>query len=252
MLELQILLERHLDNRVYRYFDQIDSTNDYARGWLMHNAPPGAVVIADEQLKGRGRKGRHWHTPPGVALACSVILYPPRAALPSVTMLGGLAIAEMIGELDVNTQATVGIKWPNDVLLNGRKVSGILAESVWDGTQLRGVVLGMGVNVRVDFGDSPLAETATNLESAFGTLDRGDLYARLLNRVDYWAPRFNSDAIFHAWRDRLTTIGQTVVIMTEHGEVSGQAEGVTSAGALRVRDADGVLQTVLAGDIALT
>src|SRR5690606_4117303 len=131
-----------------RFYERADSTNDLALAWLREGAPIGAVVIADEQLKGRGRKGRVWHTPPGVALAVSVVLRPPVDALHQVGMVGALAIADVCQQ---HVPDDVAIKWPNDVQVGGRKVSGILPETAWEADRLLGVVLGMGLNVRVDF-----------------------------------------------------------------------------------------------------
>ncbi|HEX2621511.1 MAG TPA: biotin--[acetyl-CoA-carboxylase] ligase, partial [Phototrophicaceae bacterium] len=235
----QTLLAERLASRPlpYRFYHQVDSTNDLAQQWLREGAPSGAVIIADEQLKGRGRKGRFWHTPPGVALAISVILRPEPAALHQVTMLGALAIADLLDELGA---ADVGIKWANDVLLNGRKVSGVLSEAIWDGDQLIGAVLGRGINVRIDFTATELAQKAISIEPALGVpVNRADLLAKLLARIDYWSDRLGTRALFHDWRGRLVTPGKHVTITDDHGTVSGIAQGVDDGGALLVRDDDG-------------
>ncbi|MBZ0296491.1 MAG: biotin--[acetyl-CoA-carboxylase] ligase [Anaerolineae bacterium] len=235
--------------RPARFYEQADSTNDLALAWLYEGVPSGAVVIADEQLRGRGRKGRTWHTPPGVALALSVILYPPVSALHQVSMLGAVAIAELAEHLGLDA---VGIKWPNDVQVNGRKMSGVLPEVAWDGDQLRGVVLGMGVNVRVDFSGGPLEQTAISLETALNRrLDRFELVVYLLERVDYWSARFGSVALADAWKMRLNTVGQSVTVETPTGAVIGVAQAVDEQGALMVRDVNGRIHRVMAGDIAL-
>ena len=238
-------LQAQLKDRSFRFYPSVDSTQDIALGWLHEGAEAGSVVIADEQRQGRGRKGRIWYTPPGVAIALSVILRPLPKALPQVTMLGALAIADMLRELGADD---VTIKWPNDVRLNGRKVSGVLPEAAWDGAKLRGVALGMGINVRADFTDTELAETAISIEPALGhPVDRAEICAILLRRVDFWSMRLGTPEVFDNWKVRLDTLGQQVTI----GDVSGVAASVDREGALLVRQADGEQVRVLAGDVAL-
>lgn len=234
-----------LPHRPLRFYPQVESTNDLARNWLHEGASAGSVVIADEQLSGRGRLGRKWHTPPGVGLAVSVILRPKPANLPQITMLGALAIYDMLVNLGL---PQVTIKWPNDVQVNGRKVSGVLAEAVWTGDQLAGVVLGMGINVRVDFTGTELADKAISIEPALGRpVDRADLAADLLAQVDKWQAGLGTVLLFETWKSRLATLGQPV----SYAGFSGVAENVSPDGALMIRLADGRVQPVLAGDVAV-
>lgn len=245
----QTSLVEHLAPRPFRFYQQADSTNDLALAWLSQGAPSGAAVIADEQLKGRGRLGRSWYTPPSTALIVSVILHPAPQHLAQITMLGAVSICEMIESLGASN---VGIKWPNDVQLNGLKVSGVLPEAVWEGGKLRGVVLGMGVNVRQDFSHTELATTAISLEPALGkTLDRSELLAFLLARMDNGVEHLGTSSLFNAWKSRLNTLGQSVSLLNNGQSISGIAEGVDENGALLVRDRTGQLQRVLAGDIAM-
>ena len=238
-------LENLLAPRPVRFYAQAGSTNDLGREWLRNGAPDGAVVIADEQISGRGRQGRVWHTPPGVALAVSVILYPSADGLPRLSMLGALAVAELAEQ--VGAQA-VGIKWPNDVQIAGCKVSGVLPEAEWDGGRLLGVVLGIGLNVRTDFSGTELETIAISLETAVGQrLDRAELARDLLARIDFWYSHLESDTLFNAWKRRLSTLGQPVTI----NDVQGVAEDVDIQGALLVRDTSGMLQRVIAGDLAI-
>jgi BirA family biotin operon repressor/biotin-[acetyl-CoA-carboxylase] ligase len=235
--------------RPVRYYPQAGSTNDLALAWLNEGALSGSVVIADEQVKGKGRLGRSWYTPPGTALIVSIILHPKVEQLPQITMLGALAIAEMLDSIGVRP---VGIKWPNDVQVNERKVSGVLPEAVWDGTRLRGVVLGMGINVRINFSGTEFAEKAISIEPYLGrTLDRVELLRILLERVDYGSNRLGTNALWEGWRARLTTLGQPVALQSGEQFVRGTAESVDDEGALLVRDAAGTRHRILAGDIAL-
>lgn len=229
----------------YRYFETITSTNDHAKQWLSDGAIDMSVVIADEQRTGRGRKGRTWYTPPGVALAVSIIMRDtePTVAMHS-SMIGALAVAELCDEVDTKN---VGIKWPNDVQIAGKKVSGILPEAVWQGDELLGVVLGIGVNVRVPF-EGELATTATSLETACACrLDRLQLVAMLVERVVHWANQ-PSVALLTAWQARLTTLGQRVA----SDEATGVARSVDAAGALIVEDLDtGATHRIVAGDLTI-
>ncbi len=238
-------LQVRLSPRPVRYYPQADSTNDIALAWLGEGAEAGAVVVTNEQVKGRGRKGRTWHTPAGTALTFSVVLRPPAAHLHRVTMLGAVAICELLDHLGA---ADVSIKWPNDVHLNGRKVSGVLPEAVWNGGRLSGVVLGIGINVSIDFAGTDLADTAISITPALGrSVDRLAALAVVLARIDAWSAALGSAALFDAWKGRLNTLGRQVTI----GDVQGRAEAVDDDGTLLVRDAAGELHRVLAGDIAL-
>ena len=242
------LVER-LRPRAVRYFSQIGSTNTVALEWMHNGAAEGSVVVADEQVKGQGRLGRVWHTPAGTALIVSLILHPHVADLPQITMLGALAIYDIVKRLGVES---VGIKWPNDVMLNGLKVSGILPEAVWEGDKLVGVVLGMGINVRIDFSNTELVNKAISLETVLGRrVERLALLVDLLARVDYWSQGLGSDALFETWKNRLITLGQDVRVKTADKEVIGSAQDVNREGALLVRRVDGQSEYVIAGDIAL-
>ncbi len=231
-----------LGEREFRFVAVCASTQDIAREWLP-DAPPGAVVIADQQTAGRGRSARTWYTPPGAALALSVILRPAVAALGQVTMLGGLAVAEALAEVGA---LDAGIKWPNDVLIGGRKACGVLPEAVWEGNRLQGVVLGMGVNVRVDFAGTELESTAISIEPATGrALDRAVLVRQIMDRVDFWTAWLGTPVLLRAWQSRLDTLGREVTI----NGITGHAEAVDANGALLVRDGAGTLHRMVAGDV---
>ena len=235
--------------RPVRFFSQIGSTNDVAMEWLSNGASNGSVVIADEQIRGRGRLGRTWQTPPGTALILSVILHPDAAHLPQLTMLGALAICDLLDHLGLKH---VSIKWPNDVQVNGKKISGVLPEVSWEGSRLVGVVLGMGINVRIDFSATELADYAINIEPLLGRpVQRLDLLKNLLARVDYWFARLGTDELFDTWKGQLMTLGQSVKVESEGRVMSGIAQSVDPMGALIVYDADGKSHRILAGDVGL-
>ncbi len=240
-------IARVLGNRPFRYFAQIGSTNDEALEWAQSGAPAGAVVIADEQTRGRGRQGRTWVAPPGTSLMLSIVLRPEPEQLSRLTMLGAVAVCTVLDNFSV---PDVAIKWPNDVRVRGLKICGVLPEASWANDRLTGVVLGIGLNVSVDFAGMPLRETATSIQAAFGRpVDRLDVLPRLLDAVDDWAARLASSDLFEAWRGRLDTVGQSVRVARGESIVEGRAENVDDQGALLVRDSNGALQRVVAGDI---
>ncbi len=241
-------LQEKLGDRPFRFYPKVGSTNDQAREWLINGAPIGACVVADQQTQGRGRMGRTWETPPNSAIALSVILNPPQEALSQVMMLGALAVAETLAALGA---ADVGIKWPNDVLLNGLKVCGVLAESEWHEQALRGVILGIGLNVRVNFSGSPLAYTATSIETELGhAVDRIDVLATLLGRIDAWSAQLGSGALYEAWRARLITLGDRVSVSYGIHTYEGMAVNVLADGALVIEDSNGTRHTIYAGDVS--
>lgn len=227
----------------FRFFKRVASTNDLAKSWLREGGPHGAVVVADEQVRGRGRSGRAWRTPPGAALAISVILRPPAAQSARINMIGALSVFDLATQVGCEK---IGVKWPNDIQARGKKISGILVENVWMQDDLHGVVLGIGVNVRIDFSGTDLRETAISLEDVAGlSLDRADLLCTLLERVEYWYQRIDADDVFDIWRSRLNMLGNPVVAEG----ITGRALDVTAAGALLVEDCRGVVHKVIAGDV---
>lgn len=214
-----------------------------ALDWLRQGAPAGAFVVADEQTRGRGRKGRNWHTPAGSAIALSIILRPRPAALPQLTMAGALAVADLA---DAVGAQQVSLKWPNDVLAGRRKLAGVLSEALWQGDELRGAVLGVGVNVRVDFRGSGLQGRATSLEAECGRrLDRAHLLKMLLDRIEHWLGQQTDGCLFAAWRGRLSLPGTPVVVQG----LTGVPAAVRADGSLLLRDAAGQLHTLYSGDV---
>ena len=228
--------------RPFRYYQSVDSTNDLAKTWLLQGAPEGAVVIADEQRQGRGRHGRRWHTPPGVALACSLALRQGKARVATVPMTGALGVYDLARQIGCGE---VSIKWPNDVLVSGKKVSGVLVENVWESDRLVGTVLGIGVNVRVDFRHTELRDSAISLEDVTKRrLDRAQLIDMLLQRIDHWNGVAVDDVLL-AWKNRLSTLGQQVRI----DRFTGVAHDVTPEGALLLKNDKGEIRQVYAGDV---
>lgn len=240
----QKLLEEYL-NRPFKYFERVESSNDEAAAWLAAGAPEGAAVIANEQTRGRGRRSRHWHTPPNVALALSLILKPDSALLPRLNMVAALGVYDLARETGCEV---VGVKWPNDVQVNGLKVSGVLPEAIWEAGELRGAILGIGVNVRLDFSGTELRDSAISLEDVVQQrLCRAELIATLLRRIDHWYSRIASPTLHSTWKSRLSTLGQSVSV----NGVKGVALDVDAEGVLLIRDDKGHIHQTDAADLII-
>jgi len=225
-----------------RRFDAIDSTNRYLLDEARAGAPEGVVAIADHQTAGRGRRGRAWEAPPGASLLCSVLLRPRLAAdrRQVVSMAAGLAMADAVQRV---AGFHPGLKWPNDLVVDDRKLAGLLAESDGDA-----VVVGIGVNVEWHEFPQDLAATATacNLEAG-RSIDRRELLVAFL---DAFEPRYAKlDAVVDEYRRRLTTLGRQVRVERTDGDLVGRATGDEAGGELVV-DVDGTGPVTLhVGDV---
>jgi BirA family biotin operon repressor/biotin-[acetyl-CoA-carboxylase] ligase len=238
----------------FRYFQSLGSTNDEGLAWAAQGAPDLSLVAADEQTAGRGRSGRKWFTPAGTALAFSLILRPtaPERLHPArTTGLGALALSDCLRGRGLVAQ----IKWPNDVLANGKKVAGILVESVWTAEALDSSVLGMGVNVTA--ASVPPADRlsfpATSLEDELGhAVGRTELLADVLKELINWRSRLGTDGFVRAWEERLAYRGQQVAIVRDdRSSLKGELLGLEPDGSLRVQEAGGKIHNVRFGEVHL-
>ena len=240
-----------------RYFDSIGSTNDEALAWAAADAPDFSIVIADEQTQGRGRLDRKWFTPKGSGLAVSLILRPSasdelRAHLSRAVGLAALSIAESCSRLGLAPR----IKWPNDILLNGKKTAGILIETVWSGDDVDSLVIGMGINVHKS--SVPPAELlqfpATSLEDALGkeTPAREEILFSVLEAFIRWRQRMGTEELIHAWEENLAFRGEQVQAESGDGSpITGKLLGIESDGSLRLSDAHDKSVIIRFGDISL-
>ena len=236
-----------------RYFDSIGSTNDEALAWATDNARDLSLVIADEQTQGRGRLNRKWFTPKGSALAFSLILRPASQVHLSRTVgVAALAIAGSCRRLGL----VPDIKWPNDILLNGKKMAGILIETVWSGDAVDAVVVGMGVNIHAASvpPEEHLQFPATSIENELGgrVPARTELLYSILESFIDWRARMGTDELVQSWQAGLAFRGQQVQIRSG-GEVpvSGELLGLEPDGSLRLGDAHGRSIIVRFGDVSL-
>jgi BirA family biotin operon repressor/biotin-[acetyl-CoA-carboxylase] ligase len=232
------------------YYERTGSTNDIARQLARDHFPAGTLVVADEQTAGRGRLGRTWVAPPGTALLISILFRPAIAASQAyrLVMATGLAAAEACERA---AGVEIGVKWPNDLQIDGLKLAGLLPESAIIGGRLGHVIVGLGLNVSQTFEPpDPLHGTATSLKLAAGRdFDRATLLAAIMGRLNAWNQQVaDGGALIEAWRERCVTLGQRVRIETPHGTVEGVAEDLDDAGGLVLRDDAGAAHTVSVGE----
>lgn len=231
------------------WFDRVGSTNVEVARRAVAGAPEGLLILTDEQTHGRGRLGRTWQAPPGTSLMGSLLLRPasPVALLPQLPLLIGLALVEACEPFVTGTQ--LSLKWPNDLLADGRKCAGILVES----TGPDAVVVGMGVNVDWRAVDRPdeLAAATSLWEATRGPVDRWRLLVAVVDRLDrrYRAWCETPGEFLPAYRERCATLGSAVrVDRLEGPTVSGTAERITDTGSLVVATAAAPVE-VHAGDV---
>ncbi len=265
-MDLSRLLHDYPAIRLTEHHASLGSTNDRARELAQQGAPDVTLIVADEQFAGRGRQTRSWYTPPRTALAFSLLTrpaIPARQAL-RLTMLAGLAVVEGIEQ---STGLRLDLKWPNDVvtittdqLLNTnhpspttRKVGGILTECAFQGDTIDYAVVGIGLNVNVDFAQHPeLHDIAASLKQLLGReVDRWSVLqaviAAYLNRVAWLA---EAARLREAWAARLMNLQRRIRVSLDDQILEGYAEGVDDDGALLLRTSSGV-QRLLSGDVTL-
>jgi len=237
---------------IIHHFTSLSSTNDQLKA--MAAAPEFTCVVADEQTAGRGRRARTWYSAPGDGLYLSILFLPrsdSSSRLPLTGLLAAVAVAETLIERGV---AGVDIKWPNDALAGGRKISGVLAEAVSAGPESLRLVLGVGVNLNHRSFPPELSESATSL--AIETGERvivEEFRDRLLEKIAQWYElwrRGASASIIDRWSGLSTYArGKQVVVMIEDEKLTGVTDGLTETGALRLVTDDGAVRTILAGEV---
>ncbi len=246
-------LDTHTVGHGLEIHQTIDSTNVRAVHLARSGAADGTLVLAEEQTAGKGRLQRRWHAPRGSSILMSLILRPPLRPQEAqrVTMICSLGAVTAIERI---TGLAIQVKWPNDLYLRDRKLGGILTELGARGQALDYVVVGLGMNVDLDPRDLPnVATPAISLSEALGTpVSRTDLLVEMLRQIDTRYQRLCSGWVPNQeWEKHLVNLGRPVTARSSDATIVGSAEGVDRDGALLVRDADGVLHTVLAGDVTL-
>lgn len=233
------------------YLASTTSTMDVARLESEQGAPEGTTVVADEQTTGRGRLHRTWVSPLGSGLYLSIVLRPDLALLPHLTIMASLALAHTVERV---TGLVTALKWPNDVLLRGKKVSGIIVESDVQGTRVNWAILGIGLNVNLDVVAHPeIASIATSLSAEVGHhLSRLEVLGNLLEEVEaHYLALKQGQPLHQEWARRLVTLGQEISVTWGDRLEEGLAQDVDKDGALILRRKDGSLVRILAGDVTL-
>lgn len=229
-------------------FEQLSSTMDVALREALNGTEDGTVVLAGSQTAGRGRFHRPWVSESG-NLLMSVVIYPSMAELPFVSMIAGLAVARAIQkETGLNTK----IKWPNDVLLGGRKVCGLLVENALEGGVVRYAIVGIGINVTLDPEKFPeIASIATSLNKETGhEVDRSSLLRQTMHELDsIYLELKDGRSPVAEWSTYLETLGRQVEVKWGDEIVRGYAEEVDDLGHLLVRQNDGSLVKLSAGEV---
>lgn len=254
-----------------RYYDRLESTNTEAADWADAGAPDMALVAADEQTAGRGRAGRSWLTPPGAALAFSLVLkdfgfligdavpsHLPEAPalLARLTALGAVAVS---AALQTGYALPAQIKWPNDVLLLRRKVCGVLAEAHWRGDRLQAAILGIGVNVAPASApdDASVLYPAAAVETVLGReIDRIELLRSILAAIIEWRGQITSPRFLETWDQMLAFKGEQVRIFSgvdldATADEEGILLGLDERGCLRLLAESGKTSAICSGELRL-
>ncbi|MCZ8512976.1 biotin--[acetyl-CoA-carboxylase] ligase [Paenibacillus filicis] len=249
-------LQTKVLGRELKYYEQVESTQNIAREWVDAGAPEGTLVVAEMQTAGRGRMGRSWHSPKGKGLWMSLILRPsiPINFTPQLTLLVAVAVCRAIRG---NLHLPVGIKWPNDLLIDRKKVCGILLESSAEDERLQHVIVGMGISANLEPRDySPeLAAKATSLAIASGrAIDRTELLCRVMLELEQLYDMYQERGfapIKSLWEALSVTLDRPVAVDTPKGRTEGTAVSIEDSGALVVRLEDGKLVKMYSGDVEM-
>jgi len=240
---------RFIGKRIH-YQEKVSSTMDVALELGMQGLPEGTLVLTETQDKGRGRLGRSWSSPKYKGIYLSLILRPKISPLqsPILTILCAVSLCEAIKKI---TQIDSQIKWPNDILIDNKKVAGILTELNAEMDQVRFLVIGIGMNVNSDKKD--LLSGATSLkEEKNETINRIEMLQEILRKIEanYLLFQENGKAkIIEKWREYNLTLGKRVKIISHREHLEGQAVDIDSDGALLVRKDSGVVQKITSGDV---
>jgi BirA family biotin operon repressor/biotin-[acetyl-CoA-carboxylase] ligase len=238
---------------IIHHFTSIDSTNDHLKRLI--EAPEFTCVVADEQTAGKGRHARVWHSTPGDGLYLSVLLCPqsPSSKIPLISLMAGIAVAEVLIQRGVNG---VDIKWPNDVLVNERKVCGILVEGTSTGLNTHRIILGIGVNLNHQSFPPELSGSATSLKIETGDLVAVDEFRdQLLKLIALWYAQWRhnrGEDIINRWQELSSYArGKNIVVTLDDEQMTGETAGLTETGALRVMTGSGEIKNILAGEVMM-
>jgi BirA family biotin operon repressor/biotin-[acetyl-CoA-carboxylase] ligase len=253
--EVESRIETKWAGRTIHFLETVDSTNTEASRLAENGAPEGMLVLAEEQGSGKGRRGRTWVTPAGSAIAMSLIVRPqiPPSRASMLTLVMGLAVA--YGCRDCFGVET-SIKWPNDIVVDGRKICGILTEMSSEIDYIKYLVIGTGINTCIEQFPEELTKTAASLHAVIGSRpDRAALIAACMKRFEEFYETFletqDLSGLQEAYNALLAGRGGMVRVLEPGHEYSGISEGINEYGELLVRREDGTLERVYAGEVSV-
>lgn len=238
------------------FYEETGSTNYDAKLLAADGAPHGTLVAADMQTAGRGRRGRTWTVLKGEAVCMSLILRP--ACLPeqtaALTLVMALAVVKAVKEL--TPKGSCGIKWPNDIVMNGKKICGILTELTLKGSEADYVVIGVGINANQSFFEEEIADKATSLFLELGEkTDRAHLICRVMHYFEQvyeeFAKTWDLTGLLEEYNGYLLNKDRQVRVLDPQGDYTGTALGINKQGELLVRRSDGSLTEVYAGEVSV-
>ncbi|MCD8348695.1 MAG: biotin--[acetyl-CoA-carboxylase] ligase [Lachnospiraceae bacterium] len=243
------------------YYESIDSTNNEAKRLAEKGAVSGTLVVAEEQVQGKGRRGRSWMTPAGTAIAMSLLLRPGQSEnmrlqpehAPMLTLVMGMAVAAACRE---TCDVDVGIKWPNDVVAEGKKICGILTEMSCEMDYINYVVIGIGINTGVEQFPPELFKTAVSLHTLMGNKpDRAKLIDVCMEKFEQYYDRFMKTQDFtylqEEYNDFLVGKGDRVRVLSPEQEFEGISCGINTRGELLVCRVDGTMEQIFAGEVSV-
>jgi BirA family transcriptional regulator, biotin operon repressor / biotin---[acetyl-CoA-carboxylase] ligase len=242
--------------RDIRVFQETTSTNDVIEKLARDGVKEGVVVYAESQTKGRGRLGRKWISPAGKGLWFSILLRPDLRP-PEATQLTIATATALWRAIQLTTGINAEVKWPNDILIRGKKVAGILTEMSAELDRVKHVILGIGVDVNLSVSEFPadVRKVATSLRAELGKpVLRAELATAILRELDQDYARIcggHFAEVADEWEERCTTIGQQVTISIGERKIRGRAESLDDDGALLVRTEHGRLERIIGGDVTL-
>lgn len=244
-----------MENKKIIYYEQIDSTNTKASELAAEGAEHGTVVVANSQTAGKGRRGRLWESPAVDNIYMSILLRPDfeTAKAPMVTLVMAYSVAKV---LRARGFADTQIKWPNDLVLSGKKVCGILTEMHLHGTAIEHVVVGVGVNVNTQSFPEELVDKATSLALECGKLTEkgsiiGDIVEKFMEEYERFAKNGDLAFLQEEYNSMLINRGKEVRVLEPENEYTAHALGINRTGELIVKLADGTERNVYAGEVSV-
>ena len=237
------------------YYEETDSTNERALILAAQGAPEFTLLIADRQTAGRGRFGRKWETAPGTSLAFTVILHPTSEEQQRLSLFSFLGAVAICRAIETHCEIQPRVKWPNDVLLDGRKTCGILAETAWRENTIEGLVLGMGINLlhgSVPPDDQVMFPATCVQAHCENEINRIEFLKSVMGNLIKMRPNALSRDFLEDYRTRLAFIGEMVILAPIDGEtITGVMVGVDDLGNLILKDDKGIEKAYPIGDLKL-